>query len=42
MKNDFLRFPKVKWLYLRGEVDKSVSCSCKILSEFNKRKIITI
>jgi len=28
------RFPKVKWLYLTGEVDKCVRCSCKLFSEF--------
>ena len=28
-------FLKVKWLYLTGEVDKSVSFSCQIFSGFN-------
>ena len=30
VKNDFFEFPKVKWLRLTGEVDKSVTCSCQI------------
>jgi len=28
----FIGFPKVKWLHLTGEVDKSVRCSCQIFS----------
>jgi len=35
-------FPKVKCLHLTGEVDKSVTCSCQILSRFNIPKIIKI
>jgi len=42
LKNDFFRFPKVKWLHLTGEVDKSVRCSCQIFSGFNVTKIINI
>jgi len=30
-----LGFPKVKWLQLTREVGKSISCWCKIFSEFN-------
>jgi len=33
-------FPKIKWLHLTGEVNKSVTCSCKIFSGFNTPKII--
>ena len=29
VKNDFFGFPKVKWLHLTGEVDKSVRFSCQ-------------
>jgi len=32
-------FPKVKWLHMTGEVDKSVRCSCQSFSGFNKPKI---
>ena len=35
VENDFFGFPKVKWLHMTGEVDKSVRFSCKILSGFN-------
>jgi len=42
VENDFLGFPKVKWLHLAGEVDKSVRFSCQIFSEFNVPKIIKI
>jgi len=42
MKNDFFGFPKVKWLRLKGEVDKSVRCSWQIFSGFNIPKVITI
>jgi len=41
VENDF-GFPKVKWLYLTGEVDKSVRCSCQIFSGFKAPKIIKI
>jgi len=34
VENDFFRFPKVKWLHLTGEVDKSVRFSCQIFSGF--------
>ena len=42
VENDFLGFPKVKWLHLAGEVDKSVRFSCQIFSGFNVPKIIKI
>jgi len=43
VENDiFFGFPKVKWLHLTGEVDKSVTYSCQILSGFNVPKIIKI
>jgi len=32
LKNDFFGFPKVKWLHLTGEVDRSVRSSCQIFS----------
>ena len=35
VEKDFFGFPKVKWLHLIGEVDKSVRHSCQIFSEFN-------
>jgi len=35
-----LGFPKVKWLHLTGEVDKSVEFSYQIFSGFNVPKII--
>ena len=37
-EHDFFGFPKVKWLHLTGEVDKSVRCSCQIVSGFNVPK----
>jgi len=39
VENDFCGFPKVKWLHLTGEVDKSVRFACQIFSEFNIPKI---
>jgi len=42
LKNDFFGFPKVKWLRLTGEVDKSVKFSRQIFSGFNIPKIIEI
>jgi len=42
VKSDFFGFSKVKWLYLTGEVDKSVRLLCQIFSEFNMPKIIKI
>ena len=42
LKNDFFGFPKVMWLYLTGELDKSVRCSSQIFSGFNIPKIIKI
>jgi len=38
----FFGFPKVKWLHLTGEMDKSVRFSCEIFSGFNTPKIIKI
>jgi len=35
LKNDFVAFPKIKWLHLTGEVDKYVRFSCHIFSGFN-------
>ena len=29
LKNDFFGFPKVKWLHLTGEVNKSVRDACQ-------------
>jgi len=40
VENDFFEFPKVKWLHLTGEMDKSVTC--QIYSGFNMSKIIKI
>jgi len=40
LKNDFFEFPKVKWLHLTVEVDKSVRCSCQIFSGFNILKLL--
>jgi len=42
LKNDFVGFPKVKWLHLTGEVDKSVRYSRQIFPGFNVPKIIKI
>jgi len=39
-KNDFFRFPKVKWLHTTGEMDKSVRCLCEIFSGFNIPKTL--
>jgi len=39
VKNDFFGFPKVKWLHLTGEMDKSVRFSCQIFSGFHVPKI---
>ena len=41
VENDFFGFPKVQWLYLTGEVEKSV-ISCQIFSRFHMPKIIKI
>ena len=35
IKFDFFGFPKVKWLHLTGDVDKSVRFLCQIFSGFN-------
>jgi len=40
LKNDFFGFPKVKWLHLTGEVDKSVSYSCQMFSGSNYQKLL--
>jgi len=42
LKNDFLGFPKIKWLHPTGEMDKSLLHSCQIFSGFNTPKIINI
>jgi len=42
VENDFLGFSKVNWLHLRGDVDKSVRFSRKLLSGFNVQKILKI
>jgi len=42
LKNDFFGFPKIKWLHVTGEVDKSVRVSCRIFSGFNGPQIIKI
>ena len=42
IENDIFGFPKVKWLHLTSEGDKSVSYSCRIFSGFNVPKIIKI
>ena len=39
VENDFFGFPKVKWLHLTGEVDKSVRFPYEIFSVFNEPKI---
>ena len=38
LKNDFFRFPKVKWLQYTGEVGKCTSYWCQIFSGFNTPK----
>jgi len=40
LKNDFSRFPKVKWLYLTGEVDKSVSVYVKFSQDLTYQKLL--
>jgi len=40
VENDIFGFPKVKWLHLTGEVDKSVTFSSPIFSGFTVPKII--
>ena len=42
VENDFLGFPKVKWLQYRGEVDNCTSYWCQMFSGFNTPKIIKI
>jgi len=42
LKMTLFGFPKVKWLPLTGEVDKSVGFSCRIFSGFNVPRIIKI
>jgi len=45
LKNDWkwlFGFPKVQWLHLTGGMDKSVRCSCQIISGFNVLKISKI
>jgi len=38
VENDYFGFPKVKWLHLTCEVDKSVRFSCHIFSGLNMGK----
>ena len=33
-KNDFFGFPKINWLHLTGEVDKSVTFHVKFSQDF--------
>jgi len=33
-------FPKVKWIHLTGEMDKSVRFSCEIFSGFSVTKLL--
>ena len=33
-KNDFFGFPKINWLHLTGEVDKSVTFQVKFSQDF--------
>ena len=42
LKNDFFRFPKVKWLHLTGEVDRCVRCSCQIISGITYQKLLLL
>ena len=42
VENDFFGPPKLKWLHMTGEVDKSVRFSCQIFSGFNLPKVIKI
>jgi len=42
VENDYFGFPKVKWLHLTGEVDKSVIFPSTFFSRFNVPKIIKI
>jgi len=41
-ENDFFGFPKLEWLHVTREVDKSVRPSPQIFSGFNVPKIIKI
>jgi len=36
-KNDFLKFPTVKWLHLTGEVDKSVRYLCQFFQDLTTK-----
>ena len=40
VESDFFGFPKVKWLHLTGEVDKSARFLCQIFSGVNIPKIL--
>jgi len=37
VENDFFGFPKVKWLHLTGEVDKSVRFHVRFSQDFTHR-----
>jgi len=41
-ENDFLGFPKVKWLHYTGEVGKCTIYRCQIFSQFHTPKTIKI
>jgi len=40
LKNDFFGFPKVKWLHLTGEVDKSVLVHVKFSQDLTYQKLL--
>jgi len=40
VENDFFGFPKVKWLHLTGEVDKSVRFFVKFSQDLTYQKLL--
>jgi len=42
VENDFFEFPKVKWLHMSGEMDKSVRFLFQIFSGFNVPKSLKL
>ena len=42
VEDDLFEFPKVNWLHLTAEVDKSVTFSCQMFSRLNVPKIVII
>ena len=42
VENDFFRYPKVNWLQLTGEMDKSVRFLCQIFLRFNEPKSLKL